>query len=136
MRRVNVEEARLLLEQGYIYVDVRSEPEYAAGHPAGALNLPWSSGGKPNDDFLACMRKLFAEDAKLLLGCQSGQRSVAAGEALIAAGYRDVVEMRPGYGGRRNAFGQRIEPGWAASGAPVELVTEGGSYAELKAKVG
>lgn len=38
---VSPEEARGLMErEGYTYIDVRSIPEFEAGHPAGAVNVP------------------------------------------------------------------------------------------------
>ncbi|HEY3253455.1 MAG TPA: rhodanese-like domain-containing protein, partial [Polyangiaceae bacterium] len=40
IKPVTPEEAAELLSQGHVYVDVRSEPEFEAGHPAGALNVP------------------------------------------------------------------------------------------------
>ena len=40
-KRVSPQEARDLMEKdGYVYVDVRSIPEFDAGHPAGAYNVP------------------------------------------------------------------------------------------------
>ena len=38
VRQVSPEEAQALLSEGYRYVDVRSEREFAEGHPAGAFN--------------------------------------------------------------------------------------------------
>ena len=41
IKHVDVKEAyRLQGEEGYAYIDVRSIPEYEAGHPAGAHNVP------------------------------------------------------------------------------------------------
>jgi rhodanese-related sulfurtransferase len=40
-RRVSPQEAKDLMDkEGYVYVDVRSIPEFEAGHPAGAFNVP------------------------------------------------------------------------------------------------
>ena len=36
IKRVSPAEAKTLMDEGYVYLDVRSEPEFAAGHPAGA----------------------------------------------------------------------------------------------------
>src|SRR5262245_24358129 len=80
IQRVSPEEAVALLDQGYVYVDVRSEPEFEAGHVPGAFNVPLkhatSLGAEmtPNDEFLDVMRAAFAKDDKLLLGCRSGRR--------------------------------------------------------------
>jgi rhodanese-related sulfurtransferase len=140
VKRVSTEEAGELLRAGYRYVDVRSQAEYAGGHPAGADNVPLMLSGpggmQPNPDFLKVMQALYPKDARLLIGCASGKRSIAAAHKLLELGYADVVEMRPGYAGLRDPFGRVTEPGWAANGLPTELVTEGGSYEELRARLG
>ncbi|AKT37450.1 rhodanese-like domain-containing protein [Chondromyces crocatus] len=141
IRRVSPAEAKKLIdEEGYIYVDVRSEPEYASGHPAGAKNLPFQNVGpggmQANQDFLPVVQALFPKDAKLILGCRSGQRSLRAAEALLGAGYTDVIDQRAGFDGRRDMFGKLIEPGWSYAGLPVAQATPGGSYAELRREAG
>ncbi|MBI4957106.1 MAG: rhodanese-like domain-containing protein [Myxococcales bacterium] len=138
--RVSAIEARdLVVGEAYAFVDVRTEAEYAAGHPAGAYNVPVmlaAAGGlAANARFLADVRALFPKDAKLLLGCRSGQRSLRAAELLAAAGYPSVVDLRPGFAGARDPFGRVIEPGWEAAGCPCEAVTPGCSYAELRARI-
>ncbi len=134
--RVSVEEAQLLLdEQGYRYLDVRAQAEYAAGHPVGAYNVPLliAEAGRlqPNPHFLGVMRAVFPADTKLLVGCKSGVRSLRAARELSAAGYTEVVDLRPGFAGTRNPFGHVTEKGWSACGKPSELTTEGRSYEEL-----
>ena len=138
--RVSPAEAKKLIDEGYTYVDVRSEPEYAAGHPAGSQNVPVMNAGprgmEPNPDFMAVITALYPKDAKLVVGCMAGGRSLKAAEMMVAAGYQHVVDQRAGFKGARNAFGASTEPGWEAAGLPVESVTPGGSYAELKTKAG
>jgi rhodanese-related sulfurtransferase len=138
IKRVSPSEAKQLVDDGWIYLDVRSEPEFAAGHPAGAHNVPLAQSGprgmQPNPDFLRVVEALYSKDARIVVGCQAGGRSARAVEMMVASGYAQVVDQRAGFGGARDAFGQISEPGWAASGLPVENVTEGGSYAELKQK--
>lgn len=139
--RVSPEEAKKLIDdQGYAYVDVRSELEYSAGHPTGSLNVPLlkaASGGMvQNVDFVAVMQALFPKDAKLVLGCKAGSRSLRAAELLVAAGFTEVVDQRAGYDGARNAFGGVVEPGWVQVGLPTATASAGGSYAELRVKVG
>lgn len=140
IKRVSPAEAKDLLDQGWIYVDVRSEPEYAAGHPTGAHNVPVAHSGprgmQPNPEFLDVIQGLYAKDAKLVLGCRSGARSMRAAEMMVAAGYTSLVDQRAGFEGPRDSFGQLTEPGWAPAGLPVETATPGGSYAELKQKAG
>ena len=109
---------------GYVYVDVRSTPEYELCHPAGAYNVPLfhrqATGMTPNPDFLQVMEKAFPPESKLLVGCQSGQRSARAAEALVAAGYTCVANVRGGFGGVRDQFGRVVEKGWLELGLPVE----------------
>lgn len=123
IQRVSPQEAlRLVGEEGYTFVDVRSVPEFEAGHPAGAYNIPWAHavGGsmQPNADFLAVMAKRFPKDTRLLLACRSGARSMRAAEALEAAGYTQLVDQRAGWDGARDAFGRVQEPGWSGAGLP------------------
>lgn len=141
VKRVSPGEAKKLLdEEGYLYLDVRSEPEYAAGHPAGAHNVPVMHAGpagmKPNPDFLDVVQALYPRDTKLVVGCRSGQRSMRAAELLTGAGYTNVIEQRAGFEGPRNSFGAVTEAGWGPAGLPVETVTAGASYAELKKQAG
>jgi rhodanese-related sulfurtransferase len=139
--RVSPAEAQKLVdEQGYTYVDVRSEPEYSAGHPAGAHNVPLMNSGPagmtPNPEFLDVITAAYPKDAKLVVGCAAGGRSLKAAEMMIAAGFTDVIDQRAGFKGARNAFGAVTEPGWEAVGLPVETTTAGASYVEIKKKAG
>lgn len=135
-KRLSPEEAQAKLAEGYTYVDVRSEPEFGAGHVPGALNVPIShqvNGGLvPNSDFLAVMEAAFPKDAKLLLGCKAGGRSLKAVGILQKAGFSDLIELRTGFDGAKDAFG-RPEPGWSQKGLPVETgATSGQTYADVK----
>ena len=137
-KEVTVEEAAALLDaaDGHVYVDVRSVPEFQEGHPAGALNVPvmhrQGPGLAPNADFLSVMESRFPRDARLLLGCLSGQRSAAAAGILEAAGYTDVSNVKGGFGGRRSPSGQSLDKGWAELGLPTGSGDpEGRSYASL-----
>jgi rhodanese-related sulfurtransferase len=141
IKRVSPDEAKKLIdEEGYLYLDVRSEPEYAAGHPQGAHNVPLlhaaAGGMQQNPDFLLVVDALYPKDTKLVVGCRSGQRSMRAAELLTIAGYTNIIDQRAGFDGVRNSFGAVVEPGWAPSGLPTETVTSGASYAELRAKAG
>ena len=118
-KRVSPEEAKALIDrEGYVYVDVRSLPEFEAGHPAGAYNVPLMhqgpAGMTPNADFLAVMEKSFPKDARLVLGCKAGGRSQRAAGMLEAAGYASVVDQKAGYEGA-----SADEPGWRPKGLPI-----------------
>jgi rhodanese-related sulfurtransferase len=122
VKRVSPEEAQeLLRSQGYVYVDVRSVPEFEAGHPEGAYNVPLLHMGRqgmsPNRDFLDVMQRRFAKDAKLVLGCRSGGRSLQAAQLLASTGFTDVVDQRAGFEGGMGPAG--FEPGWAPKGLPT-----------------
>jgi len=126
MNRISAEEANKLLEAGWIYLDVRSEPEFEQGHPKGALNIPLLKAGPggmvPNPDFLRVTRATLPLGSKIVVGCQSGGRSFQAAQILQDVGYADVVDQRAGFGGARDRSGRIVEPGWAA----VQLPTESG----------
>ena len=108
-----------------VYLDVRTEPEFEAGHPAGARNVPVllvdpaTREPRPNPDFVATVERHVARGTKILVGCQSGMRSLRACEILRAAGYTDVTNVGGGFGGARDAMG-RMVPGWRDAGLPVE----------------
>ena len=124
VRRVSAHEAFELVERaGYAYLDVRSRGEYEQAHPAGSHNVPWVvaelSGARPNSDFVAAVCARFQREAHIVVGCQAGVRSVQACAALRAAGFANIADLRPGFGGLRDAFGQLEEPGWQACGLPV-----------------
>ncbi len=141
IQRVSPADAKKLVdEEGYLYLDVRSEPEYAASHPVGSQNVPLMHAGPggmaPNPDFLAVVQAIYPKDTKLVLGCKAGGRSMKATEMMIGAGYTSIIDQRAGFDGPRDAFGALSEKGWGPAGLPVETTTAGGSYAELKAKAG
>jgi rhodanese-related sulfurtransferase len=138
LRRLTAAEAHALIaEQGYVYVDVRTEAEFAQGHPAGAYNIPvrvrTAQGMQENPRFVEVVGKAFAKDAKLVLGCGSGPRSLVAANKLLEAGFTEIVEQRAGFAGERDPFGRTVEPGWQAAGLPVATEPEPGrDYASLQ----
>lgn len=125
IQRVAPAEAkRLVDEDGYVYVDVRSVPEFEAEHPVGAFNVPLMhqgpAGMTPNGDFLAVMNKAFAKESKLVLGCKGGNRSLRAANVLAQQGFANLIDQRAGFDAARDAFGQVTEAGWKSAGLPVE----------------
>jgi rhodanese-related sulfurtransferase len=136
IKRVSPKEALALLAEGYIYVDVRSEQEFAEGHPAGAYNVPimhlGGGGMTPNPRFTEVMRARFPVDAKIVVGCKAGGRSLRAANVLVGEGYTRVVDQRAGWDGARDAFGRVTEKGWGPDGLPSEKgAPEGRAYAAL-----
>ena len=138
VKRVTPAEAKELVDQGWKFVDVRSIPEFEAGHPAGAYNVPLmhflpGRGMTPNAEFAAVIEKTFPKDDKLVFGCKSGGRSLRAAEMLAGAGYTNVVDMRGGFEGERDMMGAAVVPGWKEAGLPVATAaTAGRTFAELK----
>jgi rhodanese-related sulfurtransferase len=137
------EAARRMNEEGYVYIDVRSIPEFEQNHPDPAVNIPILHADLrtgqmiPNPDFLHVVQANYATDVKLVMGCRSGQRSARAAEVLLQNGYETVVNMQCGFEGERNPFGQVVNPGWAEMGLPTsEEKSEGVSYDSLAAKAG
>jgi rhodanese-related sulfurtransferase len=141
VKRVLPAEAADLVKQGWTYLDVRSIPEFDQGHPVKATNIPLLhfEGGRmlPNSSFQRVVEATFPKDTKLVVGCKSGGRSLQASGLLTAAGYTEIVDMRGGFGGERDALGRVACAGWADEGLPVATGADPGkSYAELAAKAG
>ena len=141
MKRVSPEEAKQLMDEGWTYLDVRSIPEFEQGHPVGAVNIPllhMTAGGmQPNPDFLDVVQATFAKDAKLVVGCRSGGRSLKAAQLMAAAGYTEVVDQKAGFAGATDQFGRLVEPGWQPKGLPIETETQAGKdYSSIAQKAG
>jgi rhodanese-related sulfurtransferase len=124
-----------------VYIDVRSEREFAAGHPLGAVNIPVAfpdpaRGMAMNPDFVKVVEGHFPKDKKIIVGCQAGPRSTAAAGLLEKAGYQNVSNMLGGFGGMRDPMGNVINPGWSSLDLPVSQDNdEGVSYESLVAKL-
>ncbi len=109
-----------------VYLDVRTEAEFAAGHPAGARNVavvrldPTTRQPTPNLEFVSTVGQIVARNTKLLVGCQAGGRSQHACELLARAGFTDVTNVHGGFGGARDQTGRLVVPGWRDAGLPVE----------------
>jgi rhodanese-related sulfurtransferase len=123
-----------------VYIDVRTEREFSAAHPQGAVNIPVAfpdpaRGMMMNPDFVKVVESNFPKDKKIIVGCQAGPRSNAAANLLQQAGYQDVSNMVGGFGGMRDASGNVVAPGWSSLGLPVSQESgEGVSYESLSAK--
>ncbi|HUO52432.1 MAG TPA: MBL fold metallo-hydrolase [Gemmatimonadaceae bacterium] len=101
VKQMDVSEAARLAQRGELaLVDVRGRAEYAAGHPAGAPNVPYAE--------LAGRRAELPARRPLALICQSGSRSAIGASLLRAGGLTEVVNVAGG-------FDQ-----WERAGLPVE----------------
>jgi rhodanese-related sulfurtransferase len=132
VKHVSPEEAlELMRGAGYSYIDVRSVPEFAQGHPAGAYNVPLvhmgPAGNQANPRFLEVVEKHFAKDAPLVVGCRTSGRSEHAARVLEQAGFTKLLVQGSGFVGA-----SPIDPGWAPKGLPTSLEAAAGrSWGEL-----
>jgi rhodanese-related sulfurtransferase len=142
IKNLTVKEAHQKQADGYTYVDVRSIPEFTQGHPRGSVNVPLlhrderTGQMSPNQEFITVMKAAFDRDAKLLIGCQAGARSVQAAQLLESAGFTDVTNVLGGFGGARDQMTGAVRAeGWAQAGLPIETAAApGASYEELRAR--
>lgn len=97
---VPVDVAFQLLQEGYKYLDVRTHEEFVAGHVEGAFNVPFmfkeETGMKKNVNFVDDVSKQFQKDEHVIVGCQSGRRSLMAVNELIAEDFKGVKDMGGG----------------------------------------
>lgn len=112
IKRVAPDEAlRMMEDEGYVYLDVRSVPEFADGRPKDAQNIAFMkmtpAGMKPNLTFIEEVAAQFSRGDKVLLGCKSGGRSARAAEALAQVGYTNIVDVAGGF------------DAWVPAGLPV-----------------
>ena len=114
---LTVTDAHAAQLDGATYIDVRSSAEFAAGRPAGAINVPLQDNDEDtgqlmaNPDFVRVMRANFPADARLLVGCQSGGRSGRAAQILVAFGFTNVTNVPAGFAG------------WEPAGLPIDTAT-------------
>lgn len=83
-QQVTLDEAQQLLDQGAIFVDVRSEQEFAQGHLPNAINIPLDEVGQHVEVF---------RQKPALLYCQSGTRSQSAISQLKRHGLSQVHNL-------------------------------------------
>ncbi len=125
-----------------VYLDVRTEAEFQAGHPERAINIPVvffdQAAGRPvpNPHFLTVVEATIPKEVSVVVGCQAGGRSQRAAEIMEQAGYTQVSNMMGGFGGGQDQQGQAVG-GWQEAGLPVNADNgDGVSYASLAQKAG
>jgi rhodanese-related sulfurtransferase len=143
IRQQNPPEAYETLKNnpGALYLDVRTEGEFAAGHAAGAINIPVMVARGPgqmqlNPDFVEVAEKAIPRDRKLVVGCMAGGRSQRACEMLEEAGFTDLTNVVGGFGGQRDASGKVVVPGWKEAGLPVTTDLGDAAYEAQRKKAG
>ncbi|KAJ0252213.1 Rhodanese-like domain-containing protein 15 [Hirschfeldia incana] len=109
---VPVRVARELAQAGYKYLDVRTPDEFSIGHPSRAINVPYmyrvGSGMVKNPSFLRQVSSHFRKHDDIIIGCESGERSLMASTELLTAGFTGVTDIAGGY------------IAWAENELPVE----------------
>ena len=140
LKQISAEEANDIInnDSSVIYIDVRTEQEFANGHVPKAINIPvvWPDQATrqmlANPDFVKVVSAHLGKDKKIIVGCQAGGRSQYAGQLLVQEGFQDVSNMQGGFGGARDPMG-RVVLGWNQLGFPIETeVPANASYASLK----
>lgn len=123
-----------------LLVDVRSDMEYLMiGHPLGSVNVAWIDHPEwtINPQFVPAVRKLMlgrlsgmsaagrpagslgSGTVPVILICRSGNRSLAAAQALIEDGIDDVRIVSGGFEGPLDDNRQRnTVSGWRFAGLP------------------
>lgn len=104
-----------LVQAGGVYVDTRTDAEFKAGHPVGAVWVPYVEKSAKDPDFKASddqfdLSKLPADkQAPLVLACNGAEcwKSYKASLAAIKAGHTQVHWFRGGF------------PEWRAAGLKV-----------------
>ena len=80
-------EAKEMMDSGdVIILDVRSEEEYITGHIKGAILFPL-------DEIEDRINEIENKNAKIIVYCKSGRRSVCACEILVKAGFTNIYNL-------------------------------------------
>ena len=92
--RITVAEAKALIADGALLVDVRDSAELqASGKAHGALHIPRGSLEFKADDTTGYHDKNLARDRAVILYCAAGSRAALAGKALKEMGYLKVFNL-------------------------------------------
>jgi rhodanese-related sulfurtransferase len=105
--KISPEEARDLIAQGALVVDVRDGTEVALGKVKGAVHAQRGLIEFKADPEMPSHDPAFQKDRTVIVYCASGGRSAMAGKTLQDMGYTDV----------RNLGGFK---GWVDAGGEVE----------------
>ena len=106
--RITSAEAKKLIAEGAVVVDVRDSAELAAGGKVkGAIHIPRGSLEFKADDTTGYHDKNLSKDRPVILYCAAGSRAALAGKALKDMGYKRVFNL----GGFKD---------WVEAGEPVD----------------
>jgi molybdopterin/thiamine biosynthesis adenylyltransferase/rhodanese-related sulfurtransferase len=104
---ITVEEARLRIRRGAVFLDVRDPDEHSLGLPAGAVACP-----RPELEATPAAW-LSDREADVVLICETGRRSLLAAQSLDRQGYQRLASVEGGYAA------------WLALGLPVASPHDG-----------
>lgn len=113
-------------EPDALFIDCRSDSEFFfVGHAVGSVHVAWYDGPdwELNPHFVGEVRRLAGHSTQrpVILICRSGKRSVEAGEALEAAGFKRVYNVLHGFEGDLDENHHRgSRNGWRFEGLPWE----------------
>ena len=104
-KRIDVQEANRLREQGVAIIDCREADEYATGHVVGAPLIPYMTVAQRA---AAVEEVAGGKDQPLMFICAKGQRSAVACEFAAAVGFTDLYNVEGG------------TDAWIAASLPIE----------------
>ena len=102
---VDAKKAKELFDKGVVFIDVRSDKDYAAGRVPDAMHIELKKVYTKDS-----LGKAVKPDQPLVIYCNGHNclRSAEASEMAISWGYKNVYYFRDGF------------PAWKSSGYPVE----------------
>lgn len=77
-------------KENYVWVDVRREEEYRAGHVPGSIHIPFDELDERGVELKPY------QDRALMLVCRSGRRSVIAAHTLHGQGFFRLYNLKGG----------------------------------------
>ncbi len=93
IKEVDIQQAKSLLAQGAIPLDVREQHEFDAGHLPNARHIP-----RGMLEFMIGTHPEFQDKARMILVyCKTGGRSALAAQTLQQLGYSNVVSLAGGF---------------------------------------
>ena len=87
--KISAEDAKEIMDStdDFALIDVREKDEYASGHIAGALLIPYGEIKERAET------ELTDKEQMILVYCRSGRRSAIAAQTLAELGYTDVRDF-------------------------------------------
>ena len=101
-----------------VYLDVRTQEEFAQGSPEGSINMPVMNNidgnMTPNENFIDQVKEKLSLDQMIVVGCKTGGRSQKACKLLLEVGFKDISNVIGGYAGTP------YTTGWLSSNLPIQ----------------